>query len=148
VLVSTWEGSEVVLLLWHLPGCSQSSGLKHPMVFSLDVTYRSRAYGKAMLPFMYRDDIQNILRRSAQENQRGEGLGFNCCIPHICQGWKGKGRGKTKAAHKQSPLLESMQEFGALESSICRESFPGLTPIPVHAEAGLWEFVISAADMI
>lgn len=59
VLVSAWEGSEVVSLPWHLPGCSQSSGLKRPTAFSLDATHRSRAYGKAILPFMYRDDIKN-----------------------------------------------------------------------------------------
>lgn len=44
-----------------------------------------------------------------------------------------------KVAPKQKPLPESEQEFGALELSISKESFPGLALILVHAEAGLWD---------
>lgn len=53
-----------------------------------------------------------------------------------------------KAAHQQYPLPETGQEFGALESSIPKESLPGLTLILVHAETGLCEFVIAIVDMI
>lgn len=42
-----------------------------------------------------------------------------------------------KVALKQYSLPETEQEFGALEQSIPKESFPGLTLTLVHAEAGL-----------